>query len=54
MNAFERTLNELAKEGAQKRLEAIAFLRHFKWETLTARQILEVLKLIHEDIKQEE
>lgn len=51
MNAFEKTLQELAKEGAMPRLEAIAYLRHFKWEQLTARQILEVLKLIHEDIK---
>lgn len=47
MNQFEKTLIELEdKEAYAARLNAMGFLKQYKWETLTTKQLLAVLKVI--------
>lgn len=54
MNQFERTLNELDKVGKEvyiAKQKTIAFLKQFRWESLSPEQMLKILAIIKEGDK---
>lgn len=42
---IQKTLEQL-EAGGMARVQAIAFLKYFKWEQLTSKQLLKVLAII--------
>lgn len=54
MNQFQRTLEALTsttRAGFDAQMEAIAFLKHFRWENLSPEAMLKILEVIKEETK---
>lgn len=49
--SYEETLAQIEKAGGMARVNAIAFLRYFKYEDLTTEQLMKILKIVQKGKK---
>lgn len=51
---YQQTLEQIEKAGGMARVNAIAFLRYYKWQNLTSEQLMKVLEITVSEITKEE